>query len=156
MLKQGGERRHDPPYDPDRVSMRVVVTGGRHYRNWPVVKAALDAVMLEACGELELAQGGATGADALARRWCRENGIRPQTFAAAWRDLRTQPVVIRYDRHGKAYNAAAGAIRNEKMLRIFLPQLVIAFMGGPGTANCVALAHKMGIKVREIPDRLAA
>src|SRR5262245_3643242 len=132
--------------------MRAVVTGGRHYGNWPVVRAALDALLIEAMGELEIAEGGATGADALARRWCRENGIEPRTYRARWRDVARDRVVVRYDRHGRPYNAAAGAVRNAEMLRHFRPDLVIALTGGAGTADCKRTAGALGIAVREIAD----
>jgi hypothetical protein len=53
---------------------------------------------------------------------------------------------------------AAGPIRNGRMLRDGLPDAVIAFAGGIGTANLVAQARAAGVTVYEIPkaDRMAA
>lgn len=42
----------------------------------------------------------------------------------------------------------AGFARNLEMLREFRPDMLLAFPGGPGTADCVAKAHALGIEVK--------
>lgn len=82
-----------------------------------------------------IAQGGATGADTLARKWCEApNFVQCRAYRAQWK------------KHGKA----AGPIRNGHMLFEEQPDVVIAFPGGDGTADCVRQAHDMGFKVIEI------
>jgi len=79
-------------------------------------------------------QGGAKGADECARRWANEHSVGCETYHADW----------------KKYGKAAGPIRNRKMLDLGNPDLVIAFPGGNGTQNMVALARQNYIEVKEI------
>lgn len=123
--------------------MRVVVTGGRRYSNRAVVFGALDSLLKEH-GALEVATGGATGADWLAEQWCFENGITPMVFRVT-------------DDEWKRLKNRAGPIRNKRMLKTFRPELVLAFPGGAGTKNCCDTAAKMGISVQfdtAIGDRI--
>jgi len=108
-------------------ALRIAVTGGRDYTNYLTIATCLTQVMPVAA----LAQGGARGADRLARRWARANGIKPVTFEADW------------DRYGHG----AGLIRNGVMLDEFKPELLVAFPGGTGTADCVGKAHARGVPV---------
>lgn len=107
--------------------MRVLVCGGRDYADHREVFHELDVLEPEF-----VMQGGATGADAWARKWC-ENNRRPcATFIAHWLTMR----------HG------AGPARNEWMLTYGAPDLVLAFPGGRGTADMVRRAKAAGIEVR--------
>lgn len=108
--------------------MRVVVCGGRHFHNQDRLYAALDDWM-----PASVAQGGATGADFLAREWCRLRRVPCVTYSANW----------------KEDGPAAGPLRNALMLRDFKPDRVLAFPGGRGTADTVRKARKAGICVSE-------
>lgn len=112
---------------------RLVVTGGRHYADADHVVATLDRFHAKHTVR-ELAQGGATGADALAADWAHARGIPVATFRAEWR------------KHG----AAGGPIRNRRMLDEFGPDWVVAFPGDAGTADCVKAARERGIPVWEV------
>lgn len=79
-------------------------------------------------------EGGAQGADTFARGWAQGRGIEVRTFKANW----------------DAYGKAAGPIRNQHMIYEGKPDIVIAFPGGPGTADCVRRARSSEIEVREI------
>ncbi len=81
-------------------------------------------------------EGGALGADRFARRWAAEHAVECVTFEADW----------------KSYGRAAGPLRNARMLHEAKPDVVIAFPGGKGTANMVALAGGYGVPVREIME----
>jgi hypothetical protein len=114
--------------------MRVLVCGGRDYSNSCAVCATLDEI--DAGSKIKaIITGMARGADMLAWEWAKDRGVHTDEFAADWA------------RHGRA----AGPIRNAEMLRDGMPDLVIAFPGGRGTANMVALARRAGVSVREIP-----
>jgi acyl-CoA synthetase (NDP forming) len=52
-----------------------------------------------------------------------------------------------WKKHGKS----AGPIRNQLMLDVGKPDLVIAFPGGSGTADMIRRARKAGVPVKEIP-----
>lgn len=110
--------------------MKVIVCGDRDFRSPAQVWRELDRLHAE-FGFTAIMQGGATGVDAFAREWAT-----------------TKPEVHRYackadwGKHGRA----AGPIRNARMLE-WKPNAVIAFPGGPGTANMVKQATEAGVKV---------
>lgn len=113
--------------------MRVLVCGGRDYPE--------DAVWhyLEYCAPAELGEritvlihGDAEGADRAAAHWgARDLEVKVVAFPANWRK----------------YGKRAGPLRNQRMLAEGKPDAVIAFRGGKGTANMVALAMASGVRV---------
>ncbi len=76
-------------------------------------------------------EGGARGADRMAREWALRQGRALVTMKAEW------------DRFG----ARAGSIRNRRMAVEGKPDLVLAFPGGPGTRNMIGIAREVGITV---------
>jgi hypothetical protein len=78
--------------------------------------------------------GCPTGADKFADEYCVVNWLDMQVFRADW------------TAHGKA----AGPIRNQRMIDEGKPDLVVAFPGGRGTADCVRRARAAGIPVKEV------
>lgn len=103
--------------------MRVLVCGGRRYDDWAFIVSILDRVHARRPISL-LIEGGATGADSLARRWALARGIEVATYRADW------------DR----YQQRAVSIRNARMLRQGRPQLVVAFKGGRATEHMMTIA----------------
>ena len=112
--------------------MKIIVCGGRDFDNVSAVRHALTVAHAKRPITL-LIEGGAAGADKLAREWAGANGVLHVTVLADW----------------KRYGPAAGPIRNTEMLREYVPDGVIAFPGGKGTADMVNQARKAGIKVWE-------
>lgn len=110
--------------------MRVLVCGGRHYKNLAAVEHALTVLHAKRCITV-LIEGGATGADCLARRWAEKHGITVMTFPADW----------------KKFGRQAGPWRNNAMLYQGKPDGVVAFPGGAGTANMISQAEAAGVKV---------
>lgn len=99
---------------------RILVCGGRDYTD----KATVDYTLSEAqrywfATEFCIIQGGARGADALAKTWAVHRGICVLTIDANW------------DMHKNR----AGHIRNKWMLDYGKPDCVIVFPGGSGTAD---------------------
>jgi hypothetical protein len=79
-----------------------------------------------------LIQGGASGADKLAREWGQAKpGVVVGTYYADW----------------KQYGKRAGILRNIEMLKDSRPHAVIAFKGGRGTEHMVSIAEKAGVPV---------
>lgn len=157
--------------------MRILVCGGRYYSDRATLFSFLDQLEQDRGPIRGVIHGASSGADTLAREWQfiramaqyaeaaanrardgkdRRRGIlyTPDLWAcgypAAWDDLETPPVVLRYTRHGKPYNAAAGGIRNRYMLTHGRPQLVVAFPGGPGTRGMIHEARKASVEVIEV------
>jgi hypothetical protein len=120
------------------MSYRVLVCGGRNFNDRDLVAKTIES--LERKPDT-IIQGGANGADLLAKEYAAFNRIHCLTFYAQW------------SIHGKA----AGPIRNKLMLVEGQPDLVLAFDGGRGTANMITTARKHGVEVREVlPDERAA
>jgi hypothetical protein len=107
----------------------VLVTGGRDYERRDTVYGVLD-MHNEKFPIRLLVQGGAKGADAYARDWAFDRGIRCDTVLPNWKLGRT-----------------AGFIRNQTMLDEYKPRLVVSFPGGNGTTDCTRKAYHAGCKV---------
>lgn len=113
---------------------RVLVCGSRHEVEWSHrVAETLDGLM-EEDGVRAIITGGAPGIDQFAVEWADLRGVPCMKFPAAWR------------RHGRM----AGPIRNQWMIDLGRPDLVVAFPGGRGTWNMVDQALKAGIEVRKV------
>jgi hypothetical protein len=110
--------------------MRILVCGSRSYSDREHVFETLHA-LAEKHGWLTIIEGGAKGADSLAREWAKLCYHGLVTIPADWQQ----------------YGTAAGPIRNTKMLISGKPDLVVAFPGGNGTADMVrqALAAKIEV-----------
>jgi hypothetical protein len=110
---------------------RVLVCGSRHFTDRKLLEATLQQFAIE-----EIIEGGAFGADTLAREWAFAHKIPVMEFMADW---------------GK-YGRAAGPLRNKRMLDEAKPDLVIAFMakGSKGTKNMVQQAAKAGVKTHVV------
>ena len=107
---------------------KVIVCGGRIYADRYFLYEQLD--IISEGQPMFIIQGGATGADALARDWARVRGCPCAEVAADW----------------GFYGKSAGPRRNGWMLEL-KPDLVIAFPGKSGTRNMVAKAEAAGVPV---------
>jgi hypothetical protein len=112
--------------------VRVLVCGGRDFNNVAFIWSRLDALH-EQKGFTHLIHGGARGADTIAGDWAKTKPIERYVCRADW------------DKYGKA----AGPYRNARMLE-WLPDLVVAFPGGRGTADMIRQAKSAGVEVVEI------
>ena len=110
--------------------MRVIVCGGRNYADQ---RAVFDT--LEYYSPTMVIQGGASGADMLARKWCVQRGVMCVEVLALW----------------SYYGRSAGPTRNKWMTRLD-PDMVLAFPGGRGTASMVRIAEEAGIEVELSPS----
>ncbi len=118
--------KKDSPFDKFK-GKRVLVCGGRDYNDLNVSWAALRFL-----APVEIIEGGARGADGMARGYSHNIlGRPPKTFKADW------------DKHGKA----AGHIRNAQMLAEGKPDYVLAFPGGRGTEDMVSKAKAAKVPV---------
>lgn len=114
--------------------MRVLVCGGRDYKNKTHLFNVLDAVHQEQPITLiiegECPRGGA---DQLAALWASSRKVELLPMPADW---------------GR-YGPAAGPIRNTQMLIEGRPELVVFFPGGNGTKDMVEKARKHRIPTKE-------
>ena len=112
-------------------AMRVLVTGGRKYQDRRMLFEVLDYCSAKNDEITLVIEGGASGADTLAREWGQARYVPVLTMFADW----------------QKYGKAAGPIRNGEMLEKAKPDLVIAFPGGVGTENMIKQSHEAGIEV---------
>lgn len=112
--------------------MRVLICGGRTYNDIQAVYKCLDDIHAQTPGGISIIiEGGARGADTIGFYWAKSRKVKNIRFPAKW------------EIHGKA----AGPIRNLQMIEEGRPDIVVAFPGGPGTANMIAQAKQHNIKV---------
>ena len=113
--------------------MKILVCGGRDFNNKKALYEALDANTKKS-KDITIIHGAARGADSLAQEWADERGWPCLRFPADW------------EKNGKA----AGPMRNQMMLDVARPDLVMAFPGGRGTKDMINRTLKMNMSVLEI------
>lgn len=113
--------------------MKILVCGGRDYCNRNHIFATLNSVRAY-YGKVCIIEGGARGADRLAREWAEQHGVPFVEMPANW----------------AVYDKVAGGIRNGWMLEWLHPDFVLAFPGGSGTANMKRQATNANIPVFDV------
>lgn len=120
---------------PSPLCNVVLVTGSRNWTSRSLVREALERVQAMAKthgphpeGKMLLVEGGCRGADRLAREEAKAMGWDIKTVKADWNQ----------------YKAAAGPIRNKKMVVEYKPQYAVAFRlpSSRGTNQCLGLLRK--------------
>lgn len=129
------------------MGRRVLVTGDRNWADRERLFAALDRLHAEESIVL-LIEGCGTGADRMA-------GAHEPTLSdlsdGGWAWSRRVPgdhYPAQWDRYGRA----AGPVRNQRMLDVARPDLVVAFHDdlsrSRGTADMIQRAYRAGVPVR--------
>lgn len=118
---------------------RIVVTGGREFNDIDRVREDLRIV-----DPVRVAQGGARGADQIARdAWWSLTGCIPRLPAST--EDRSVTYLADWSKHGRS----AGLRRNEEMLDAEKPDLVLAYPdpASRGTWHCIKAAIRMRVPV---------
>jgi hypothetical protein len=102
-----------PPSPAARHTMKVLVCGGRQYDDAATLGSRLEEIHRDH-GITVIIEGGAAGADTLARKFAERRGIPVRTFPADW------------GTHGRA----AGPIRTARCLRKESPILLLPSPAG--------------------------
>ncbi len=112
--------------------LRLLICGGRDYQDWQNVYATLDRIHRQ-FRIVRIVEGGAKGADQLGAEWAIDRGmiLLLRSYPARWEE----------------FGRSAGHRRNREMLDEEGPNAVVAFPGGPGTANMIVQAEARGIRV---------
>lgn len=108
--------------------MKIIVTGGREYSDVTKVHFTLDQFNPDI-----IIHGDCRGADKIAKEWAIKN--------------KKQHIPYPYP---SQYGKAGGPIRNEHMCSDHPDATLVAFSGGRGTASCIRIAKKLGLKVFEV------
>jgi len=120
------------------MGKRVLVCGGRHYKNRAMVFRVLTVLHEREVIDVLIHGGPARrdpGADEHANAWAVHTGVRFERYDAEW----------------KAHGRGAGPRRNQRMLVEGLPDMVIAFTGGPGTADMMRRSWAANVPVFSYP-----
>lgn len=113
-------------------TLKILVCGGRDYSDRQKLNKTLDDIIKFYKNKSYcIIQGGAKGADSLAKDYAFENGIPCLTIDAQWH----------------FYGQKAGSLRNKWMLQFGVPDILVAFKGGFGTKNMIDLANLAQIPV---------
>ena len=116
------------------LKKRILICGGRDYADNSKFDQVMDSLLQHFDPCFCVIHGGARGADAMAAKWAEIIGRPTLSISANW----------------NYYGKQAGHIRNQWMLDYAMPDLVIAFPGGVGTANMVRIARNGKIDVYEV------
>lgn len=111
---------------------KILVCGGRDFADQNLVFRALDAVAKKhGTKRLAIIHGACpTGADKFAEEWAKDREVAYIGVPAMW----------------KSEGRSAGPIRNKRMRDTTSPDHCIAFPGGEGTRNMVALMREIDIE----------
>jgi hypothetical protein len=108
---------------------RVIVCGSRGGLSYPFVAQGLGTFDREVKHIDHVIVGSFRGVDREAHTWAVNHERVVTVVSAAWSELKE----------------AAGPLRNERMAYQFNPSAVLAFPGGPGTANMKKVARLLGL-----------
>lgn len=112
--------------------MKVLICGDRNWSDEDMIRRDIEELYQEHGDELHIINGGAKGADHIAKNLALNMGIRVSTFPAEW----------------KRYGRAAGPIRNQEMLDE-KPEQVRAYhdfiQNSRGTKDMVERAKKANV-----------
>jgi hypothetical protein len=111
--------------------MKLAVVGSRTFNDYELLCATLNPHL----GKIQvIVSGGAKGADSLAERWAKENGVATEVYLPEW----------------EKYGKSAGFKRNELIVENC--DSCVAFWDGvsPGTKSSIDLCKKKGKKHKVI------
>lgn len=123
------------------MTTRVLLTGSRTWTDWRAIVDKLDT-LAATVPNLMIVHGACPhGADDIADRHARAQGIRTERHPANWR------------KHGRR----AGHVRNAHMVALGA-ELCLAFIrdSSPGASGCAAMAEHSGIPTVRFTHRSAA
>lgn len=125
--------------------MRIVVTGGRSFKDRKMIYMVLDAIHAKH-NITVLREGEADGVDRICGQWAATNGIFVERYPADWTNLNVPGCKVRNGPQGP-YNANAGKVRNKEMLEgLAAEDCAVIFPGGAGTMHMASLITACGVK----------
>jgi hypothetical protein len=113
-----------------KEKVKILVCGGRDFCDEVAVHSFLNT-LAETYEITTLVHGGARGADTLAGNWALKYDVRVKVYKADW----------------AKFGKAAGPIRNNEMLKLECPDIVVAFPGGNGTEHMKKISKYAGVTV---------
>lgn len=136
--------------------MRAIVCGGRNFTDSLFLFREMDRIHAQRLITMVIEGGQRTrdprmgligGADYWAMMWARSRGIECITEEARWDDVDHPYATVKVRADGTKYDASAGPRRNQRMIDLFAPEVVVVFPGGAGTRDMVTRAYEAGVEV---------
>lgn len=113
----------------------LLIAGSRNFEDWKIFEMVTREIIDGDERFTVIVEGGASGADSMARRYAGENGMTAEEFRADW----------------KQYGRAAGPKRNDEMVKYVAERngTALFFWDGEskGTKQCIDSARRKGIDV---------
>ena len=107
--------------------MKILVCGGRDYRDTKFICEILDSYLNDYPHSLSIIEGGAPGADLVAQLWAERHHVPCVTIPADW----------------KRYGLSAGPVRNQRMIDM-KPDVVLAFPSGTSRGTYIVARSDAG------------
>lgn len=126
--------------------LKLIVAGGRDFNDYDRLSAVLFDFAEGVPDDvgISIVSGMAKGADALAVTFANNESVKLYEFPANWGDLTVEGAVVKTNRWGNKYNAAAGHARNRKMAE-FSERLIIFWDGkSTGSKNMIKEMERLG------------
>lgn len=123
---------------------RVVIAGGRDYKNFDEAKRYIDACLskIRKKSNIIIVSGGARGADTIGEHYAKENGFKVEKYPADW----------------KRYGRSAGPRRNKQMAEV--SDYVICFWDekSKGTKTMIdyAIKYDKPLKIKRYAEEKRA
>ncbi|SHI07271.1 hypothetical protein SAMN05443248_7939 [Bradyrhizobium erythrophlei] len=89
----------------------------------------------------------------MAAQWAESRGVDVDPYPADWDNIDRLGAVVKRNTRGKLYDALAGHVRNERMLREGRPDSAVGFRAEKEPAICGSDALSMGLRQFD-PDGL--
>lgn len=126
--------------------MKTIIAGSRDITNYNLLsKAVIDSNF----SITEVVCGLAKGVDMLGEAWATQNSIPVKYFPADWDSINLPGAVIRINKFGKKYNAAAGSIRNGEMAA-YADALILIHHNSNGSLDMLKQAKQKKLLIYEV------
>lgn len=127
-----------------KYDVRIIVAGSRNFNNWQRFNKVMEKLIIKFHHEKLLFISGAavSGPDRMMIEYCKQSGLDYTEIPAKWDDVEASVVKVKYNIHGKPYNALAGFARNQEMADIATHLAAFWDNVSPGTEDMIARAKK--------------
>lgn len=122
--------------------MKLIIFGDRAINNLAILEEAIAHFDIDLKKIKEIVSGEAKGADTLGEDLAARHKIKIKKFTPNWKDITVEGAIVKENSYGK-YNAAAGGIRNQKMVDYADCGLALQTNGETnGTQDCIKRLQK--------------
>ena len=133
-------------------AIRLVVAGSRGFTDYPMFSKTMTSILGSLGWSAEspeegvvIIEGEAKGPDLMAKQFAIAHGIPFESYPADWENVAVENPVIKENRFGRQYNAAAGHHRNKAMAETGTHLLLFWDGRSKGSDNMLKQARANGL-----------